>query len=270
MFGKILLKGRYESPPIYNRYEWSSPPLLGFQQEAPYVPPPELESARISPTMGRQTENPVDRLKTSGPRSASIIDLLAVGFSRTEKDAAEGELMARSILKRFSNIAALSDLSTDDLREITGVEGFESVRSQALLEIGRRIGGASKGPVTEIEDADDVYSLLSYLRDEKKEHFVAVLLDSKNGVQRVAPIHIGTLTMSVVGPREVFREAIREGASSIIVAHNHPSGDPTPSPEDIAVTLRLAEIGDMLDIPVLDHVVLGYRNFVSLKERNLF
>jgi len=123
--------------------------------------------------------------------------------------------------------------------------------------------------VTQIDSPEDVFVLLDHLRHEKREHFVAILMDSKNGVQRVAPIHIGTLTMSLVGPREVYREAIKEGASSIIVAHNHPSGDPTPSPEDVQVTKKLIEVGEMLDIPVLDHVIIGYRNFVSMKEKRL-
>ncbi len=84
-----------------------------------------------------------------------------------------------------------------------------------------------------------------------------MLLDAKNVVMRVAEIHVGTLTMSPVGPREVFREAIRDGASAIIVAHNHPSGDPTPSPEDRVVTERLKQVGALVDIPVLDHIVIG-------------
>lgn len=219
--------------------------------------------------MGRQSENPVDRIKTTGPRAASIVDLLAVGFSRSEKDAKAGEPMAREIMSRFGGVAMLADASQDDIREMSGLEGYEALRTQTLVELGRRIGGAGKGPVTEIQGSEDVFSLLDHLRHEKREHFVAILLNSKNGVLRVAPIHIGTLTNSLVGPREVFREAIREGASSIIVAHNHPSGDPTPSPEDIEVTKRLVEVGKMLDIPVLDHVIIGYRTYVSFKEKRL-
>jgi DNA repair protein RadC len=91
-------------------------------------------------------------------------------------------------------------------------------------------------------------------------------LNSANGVIRKALIHIGTLTMSIVGPREIFREAVRDGASSIIVAHNHPSGDPSPSPEDIEITRILIDAGKLLDIPVLDHVIIGHRRYSSLNE----
>src|SRR5262249_42746108 len=108
-----------------------------------------------------------------------------------------------------------------------------------------------------------------FLTVEKREHFYAILLDSANHVMRKALIHIGTLTMSIVGPREIFREAVREGASSIIVAHNHPSGDPTPSPEDIESTKQLVQVGKLLDIPVLDHVIIGHEGYRSLSEMGL-
>ena len=132
---------------------------------------------------------------------------------------------------------------------------------------------AGKGPKRAIDAPEDVVEvlegLLDRLKGEKREHFFAILLDSKGSVMRVAQVHIGTLTMSLVGAREVFREAIREGASSVIVGHNHPSGDPTPSPEDIEVTGRLAELGEMLDIRVEDHVILGENDFVSMKRQRL-
>jgi DNA repair protein RadC len=128
---------------------------------------------------------------------------------------------------------------------------------------------AGKGEVEVIEDPSDVACILDFLVNEKREHFYAVLLNSANEVMRKALIHIGTLTMSIVGPREIFREAIREGASTMIVAHNHPSGDPTPSPEDIEVTKQLVQAGKLLDIPVLDHVIIGRGAYRSLSEMGL-
>jgi len=219
--------------------------------------------------MARQGENPVDRVKTVGVKSASIIDLLAVAYSRNEKDAKAGEEMARAILNKYTNIAQLGEIGAEEIRDLSGLEGFEVLRVLALIELGRRVASAGKGPIKEINSPQDVFSLLEPLRHEKREHFVAILVSAKNEVLKVAYIHIGTLNMSLVGPREVFREAIREGANSVIVAHNHPSGDPTPSPEDIDVTKKLIEVGAMLDIPVLDHVIIGYRNFVSMKEKRL-
>ncbi len=202
-------------------------------------------------------------------RGASAVDLVSVGFSRREDDAVHGEAMSRRLLSRFTGIQALGDAAAIDLGEVTGLEGFEVLRAQALMELGRRIGGAGRGPVKSITSAADIFELLEHLRYEKREHFYAVLLDSKNSVLRSHAVHIGTVSMSIVGPREVFREAIREGAAALIVAHNHPSGDPTPSPEDLEVTKRLAEIGAMLDIPLLDHVIIGERRWVSLKDRGV-
>ena len=179
------------------------------------------------------------------------------------------ESASRQILVRFQRIQGLAEASTSEIAELTGLDSFEILRTQALIELGRRISMAGKGNVQCIESPDDVYDLLEYLRFEKKEHFVAILLDSKNQILRVASIHVGTLNMSIVGPREVFREAIRDGAASIIVAHNHPSGDPRPSPEDIDVTNRLVKVGLTLDIPVVDHVIIGDRASYSFNAHKL-
>lgn len=116
----------------------------------------------------------------------------------------------------------------------------------------------------------DVYNLIGPgLRDEKREHFIALLLDTKGGVMRQRTVSIGDLSSSIVHPREVFLEAIRHSAASLIVSHNHPSGDPTPSSEDVAVTRRLVEAGEMLGIEVLDHVIVGDSRWYSLKEKGL-
>lgn len=219
--------------------------------------------------MVRAMSGPVERVRSQGVRASSSTDLVSIGFSRREEDANASDLMARRFLTKFGNIHDLCDVSAYDLLELSGLEGFEAMRAQALLELGRRAGAAVKEQVREITGPDDVVALLDHLRFEKKEHFVAILLDSKNQVMRWADVHVGTVNMSIVGPREVFREAIREGAASVILAHNHPSGDPTPSPEDIDVTRHLSEVGKMLDIPVLDHIVIGGRRAVSLRERGL-
>jgi DNA repair protein RadC len=211
--------------------------------------------------------NIVERVRASGVRSAGIPDLVAIGLSRRAEDADAGGPMARKILDRYQRLQALAEASPADLAELTGLESFEVLRAEALIELGRRSAFSSRGEVTTVETKEDVEILLDYLRFEKKEHVVAILLDSKNSVMRTATVHVGTLTTSLVGPREVFREAVREGASSVVVAHNHPSGNPEPSAEDLEVTRRLVEIGMLLDIPVLDHVILGERKSVSLYAR---
>lgn len=172
------------------------------------------------------------------------------------------------MLRREGGIRNLVDLTPADLAA-QGLDLFESARFLALIELGRRMGNAGRGPITSIDGPEDVYEYLQDLRHQKKEYFVAILLDTQSGVMRRATIHVGTLTASLVGAREVFREAVRDGASSIIVAHNHPSGDPTPSPEDVQVTRQLIMAGSMLDIPVLDHIVIGDGTFSSLKRMGL-
>lgn len=219
--------------------------------------------------MSEYREGTVDRVRSLGMKSAALIDLVAIGLSRREEDANTGAESARKFLNRYSGLHGVADASHIDISEASGLEGFEVLRVLALIELGRRMGRSGKGPITEISGPDDVFELLDHLRFEKKEHFVAILLDTKNNVLRVAPIHVGTLDMSVVGPREVFREAIRDGAASIIVAHNHPSGDPTPSPEDLEVTRTLAQVGKLLDIPVVDHVIIGQRRPYSFSTHGL-
>jgi DNA repair protein RadC len=211
----------------------------------------------------------IDRVRAGGVKGASAIDLMAIAFSRRADDVQQTEPMAREMVKRYDRISRLADVSFSDIGEKTGLEEFEILRCLALIELGRRSGFAEKGPQEEVEVPEDVYGLLEHLRYEKQEHFVVLLLDAKNKVFAKSDVHKGTLTSSLVGPREVFRPAIREGASSIIVAHNHPSGDPTPSPEDIEVTARLVEVGKMLDIPVVDHVIIGDPRSVSFVRKGL-
>jgi len=182
--------------------------------------------------------------------------------------------VARRLVDRYQSLRKLGDAAPAELSEMTGLDPFEVLRVQTLLELGRRLQLAGPGPQVEVVTADDVVgeivSRLGKLRDAKKEHFYAVLLDSKGKIMRLAEIHVGTLNQSLVGAREVFREAIREGASSIIVAHNHPSGDPEPSPEDMDITRSLRDLGEQLDIPLMDHIILGEgkKSFVSLRRRS--
>ncbi len=211
--------------------------------------------------------NSYERLKNVGIGTASPVDLIAVGFSRRESDAED--TAAREFLQRKGSITNLGEVSPQELRDDFGLEPFESTRALALIELGRRIGSSAKGIPEEITSASDVAALFGHLRREKREHVCAIFLDTKGYVLRSMTIHIGTVNASLVGPREIFREAVREGATSIIVVHNHPSGDPTPSPEDVAVTDRLVEVGKALDILVLDHVILGENREFSFKERGL-
>ncbi len=214
--------------------------------------------------MASSRQTAVTRVKAAGISSAALPDLVNIGFSRREEDVEGNERATHDLVAKFGQLSRFGDIAATDLSGF-GLDGFENLRSLALVELGRRAGSAVQGEKTHIETAQDVVRYLrSKFQMHKKEVFVAVLLDAKHAVMRVAEVHMGTLTMSPVGGREVFREAVRDGASAIIVAHNHPSGDPTPSPEDRMVTEKLKEIGELLDIPVLDHLVIGERYAVSV------
>ena len=211
----------------------------------------------------------VQRVLSVGVRAASVVDLVAISFSRRADDVPSAEIPSRKLIQRFQSLHGLSQASASDLRAATGLDDFEVLRALSLMEVGRRMSNAGVGPKETIDSSHDVFVRMDWLRAEKREHFIAILLDAKANILREATIHIGTLTASMVGGREVFREAIRDGAASVIVVHNHPSGDPTPSPEDEAVTRELVKVGRILDIPVQDHVIIGDRQYFSFADEGL-
>jgi DNA repair protein RadC len=203
-------------------------------------------------------------------QGAHPLDLIAVGFSRREEDADEALPMARRILQEAGQIERIPDLDYTRLKEIAGLEPYEFVRSMALMEIGRRAAAAQRGESRTVDLPEDIFEeLYPKLRHEKREQFWVVLLDAKGRVMSSQMVHVGTLTTSLVGPREVFRPAVRDGASAIAVAHNHPSGDITPSPEDCQVTEALVEAGRLLDIQVVDHIIIGAGRFFSFHRQGL-
>jgi DNA repair protein RadC len=209
------------------------------------------------------------RLIQLGADALSVSELLAITIKTGgEKNAVQ---VADGLLAQFGNLRGLSHATVEELAGVYGVGPAKAVQIKAAIELGRRLVAASPEERTKIRSPRDVFNLLGpMLREEKREHFMALLLDARNGVLRTRTISVGDLASSIVHPREVFAEAIRHSAASIIIAHNHPSGDPTPSPEDIAVTTRLAEAGELLGIEVLDHIVLGEVTFTSMKEKGLF
>lgn len=208
-------------------------------------------------------DGPLERIERGGVGLASSVQLLSVALAPQMDDVAPLEPVALELLRRHG-LHRLASLSRADLAEQAGLSSFAAARCLAALELGRRAALAGRGEVVRIDSAKDVAAHFRHLRDAVQEHFCALFLDAKNGVIATRTVHIGTINASLVGPREVFREAIREGASSLIVVHNHPSGDPTPSPEDVQVTERLAEVGRLLDLPLLDHVIVGHHRYVSL------
>lgn len=204
-------------------------------------------------------------MKRLGLRSLSPADLLAILSAETQEQELQ-ILPACTQLVSERGINALGDLSFSDLNRVRPFGVEEGSKLLAAIELGRRSGLSGKGVRNAIGSPKDVFQRFSWLKDEKREFFCLLLLDIKNGILAERVVHIGTLSMSVVGAKEVFREAIREGAAGIIAVHNHPSGDPAPSQEDFEVTEKLAQAGELLDLPILDHIIIGHNGYASMKE----
>ena len=161
-----------------------------------------------------------------------------------------------------------SDSSVEELSQINGIGPAKAAQLKAAFDLGRRLDGSPREgkAQAQVKSPEDVISAIGgTLRGKKREHFLTLLLDTRNRLIRVATVSMGSLDSSIVHPREVFKEAISASAASVIFVHNHPSGDPEPSEDDIELTRRLVEAGKLLGILVLDHVIVGDGTFVSLK-----
>jgi DNA repair protein RadC len=211
------------------------------------------------------TQSPLQKLRSVGAETLSAIELVAVALAREDDSSEEAIADARKLILRIGGLRDVGSMAPIALAE-AGLQPLEAAKFLCLVELGRRTTEAGQGSLDTVADAADVYRLFKHLRLERQEHFCAVLLDVKNNVLKRSVVHKGTLSASIVGVREFFREAIREGAASVIAVHNHPSGDPTPSREDFEVTKVLVEAGKLLDIPLLDHVIVGEREFRSLQQ----
>lgn len=176
--------------------------------------------------------------------------------------------LSNRLLVHFEGITLLKDAAVEELTAIKGIGAAKAVQLLAAVEFGKRMHKmkpVERYMIRSPEDGADF--IMEEMRDLKQEHFICLFLNTKNQVLHRQTIFIGSLNASIVHPREVFKEAVKRSAASIICAHNHPSGDPTPSQEDIQVTQRLKECGKMIGIELLDHIVIGDRTFISLKEK---
>lgn len=215
-------------------------------------------------------ERPRERLMQLGSAGLSNAELLAI-LLRTGSNGQSVIGLAEQLLSRFGGLRSLMEAEIQELIQIPGMGPAKAIQLQAAFEVGRRIARLSRQPAATIRSPQDVADLLmDRLRFEKKEHFLVIHLDTKNQVIGEEVASIGSLDSSIVHPREIFKSALKKSSASIICVHNHPSGDPTPSREDILVTKRLAEVGQIMGIEVLDHVIIGEQRFVSMKEKDLF
>lgn len=214
-------------------------------------------------------ERPRERLILTGPASLSDAQLLAV-LLRTGRERMSAVELALDLLSRFGGLSGLARLSVSELCAVSGIGPAKAAQLQAALELGRRTLGKPLMKGLKIRGSLDVYHhYLPLLRDYKKEVFMALLLDNKHRVIKDLTISTGSVNLNIVHPREVFNPAVRESASAMIVLHNHPSGDPTPSPEDRELTSRLVKAGEIMGIAVLDHLIIGDGRYVSFAERGL-
>ncbi len=230
------------------------------------------EADRRQPLMIKELpadERPREKMKERGAQALGNSELLAI-LLRTGTAAESALRLAENLLDRAGGLAGLGHATLEEVEQVRGIGEAKAVTLLAALELGRRVDSLAPLDRTAVRTPGDVAALLlPRFRYESRESFVAVLLSTKNHVLKTPVISVGSLNASIVHPRELFREAINASAAAVIVAHNHPSGDPTPSPEDVSLTRKLVEAGKILDIPVLDHVVLGDGKYVSFKEKGI-
>ena len=212
-------------------------------------------------------ERPRERLMAHGGQSLTIAELLAI-LLRTGRKGESALEIGRALAAMPGGLAGLSRLTAAQLAAVKGIGPVKAVTVLAALELGKRCAVQKTQTRLTIRSAADAAAVvMPRLRYETKEHFIVLLLDTKHHVIDMPVISIGTLDMSVVHPREVFFPAVVQHAAAMILIHNHPSGEPSPSREDHAVTDKLVQAGLIFDIPVLDHIVIGDGSYVSFREK---
>lgn len=215
-------------------------------------------------------ERPRERLLLNGTASLSDAELLAV-LLRTGYERENALGLAHRLLSTFGDLHGISQASHEELLKIKGIGPVKAAEIRAAFELGRRSAQNRAVYRSSIRLPRDVADLMMpEMRHLTQEHFVCLYLNTKNQVMGKQTVFVGSLDASIVHPREVFREAIKRSSASIICLHNHPSGDPTPSREDIAVTKTLQQAGDLIGISLLDHVIIGDGRYISLKEQGYF
>jgi DNA repair protein RadC len=216
-----------------------------------------------------EEDRPRERLLRHGPESLSSAELIAIILGSGTKTNPILQL-AQDIISRFGTIKRLAEATVEELCEIKGVGPAKAIQLRASLSLGLRVSNGVQQVKSRIQSPIDAYRLLrGELEHEKRELFVIILLDVRGYVINHQVVSIGTLSSAPIHPREVFYPAIRHKAASIVLAHNHPSGDPTPSKEDYEITKMLVEAGALMGIGVNDHIIVGEQGYVSLREKGV-
>ena len=214
-----------------------------------------------------ETERPRERLLREGAEALSDAQLLAIVL-RVGRQRSSALDVAREVLNQVDGLQGLAHRGIDELCRVAGVGPAKAAQLRAAIELGKRALATPLSTGMHVGSSADLYRHYHpLLRDLKHEIFKAVLLDAKHAILRDITVSTGSLTSSLVHPREVFSLAVRESAAAVIFLHNHPSGDPQPSPEDQALTQRLVAAGEVLGIRVLDHLIIGDGTYVSFADR---
>ncbi|WP_291648734.1 DNA repair protein RadC [Clostridium sp.] len=215
-------------------------------------------------------ERPIEKLLINGPEILSNAELLAV-ILRTGTRGENVISLSTRILSEFDGLNGLLDIG---ISEITSIKGIKNIKASQILAIGelfRRFNSLNliRADKSISSPRDIAKLLINEMMSLKQEILKLIMLDTKNNIIGIKDVFKGSLNTSIVHPREIFKEALKKSSSSIIICHNHPSGDPTPSKEDINITLRLKECSKIIGIDLLDHLIIGKDKFVSLKEKGI-
>lgn len=214
-------------------------------------------------------ERPRERLIKHGPKTLSNTELLAIILRSGSKKENVIELSNR--LLKENNIKSLSRKRINYLKNNLGIGEVKACQIIACFELGRRLAAFKDKSKPMIHNAKDVVKIfMPDVSSLKKEHFKGIFLDSRKRLIKDETIFIGSLNASIIHPREIFQIALEEGAAAVILLHNHPSGDPKPSDDDIEITKQLVKAGDILGIEVLDHIIIGNKRYFSFKEKGYF
>lgn len=215
------------------------------------------------------SERPRERLAVLGAEVISNAELIAI-LLRSGIEGKNALQMAQEVLMQHGGLTGLHRLTYEELCNQRGIGPAKAAQIKAAIELGRRLSLEGSQDQPSINSPEDAASLVLYeMGALENEHLRVMLLDTRNRLIKIVEVYRGSLNSSFIRIGELFRAAIRANAAAIIVVHNHPSGDPTPSPEDVAVTKEIVNAGKVLDLEVLDHLIIGKNKFVSLKSKSL-
>lgn len=219
-----------------------------------------------------EDDRPREKLVKLGPENLSSSELLAI-ILRTGSKGKSALDNAKALINAYDGFKGIELASIDELKKTEGIKGIGSAKAaeiKAVFEIAKRFSSEKMEIRKEYSNSKQVFNHFhESVRSKKKEFFIAMLLDGKNRLMREVSISIGCLSSSIVHPREVFNPVIRDSAAAVILVHNHPSGDPTPSKEDRDITKRLKEVGELVGVKVLDHVIIGDGRYMSFADEGM-